>query len=150
MSNPFKAGDKLVVVHAIPWCYKLGRVVTVSRRASQHEGSVICEEVYDDGSMPCNGIASWNFRAAIAGVDYDVPEAAPEANSGHLADGSSVQKHSAGGLYPCVLVWRDKKGGPDTHGKYDVGVITPKNAEPLWFKCRDDAVSVAAAIKAVL
>lgn len=29
---------------------------------------------------------------------------------GHCADGSSVQKHSAGPIYPCVLVYTERFG----------------------------------------
>jgi hypothetical protein len=71
-----------------------------------------------------------------------------EPNSGHLPDGSSVQKHSAGPLYPCVLILRDKRlHGP---GKYDVGVLSPRNQDPLWCSSFDAATLVAAAIKADL
>lgn len=63
---------------------------------------------------------------------------------GHLPDGSSVQKHSAGPLYPCVLIFRDARLGRE---KYDVGVVTPRNQEPLWFSTFDAAVEVAQAIK---
>lgn len=265
MSNPFKAGDKLVVLPSLRSCYTPGQVVTVAQRPAPYpDDDVICEEAYFGGELPQNGVSYRHFRAAIAGVDYPLPQApatpfkvgdklryigtavgfyeagqvvtvrtvrgvdvvcaepyadggAPvlglrasnfeavstlptghsiaaerlgpaEANSGHLADGSSVQKHSAGPLYPCVLVWRDKKGGPneltmkargvarcltyndDTpqaeakhmllemahrldaldDGKYDVGVVTPKNAEPLWFSTFDKAMIVAEAIKAAL
>lgn len=152
MSNPFKPGDKLVVLPSLCSCYTPGQVVTVAqRRAPRHE-NVICEEAYFDGELPENGISCCHFRAAIAGVDYPLPSTGPidATYAGHLADGSSVQKHSAGPLYPCVLVWRDKKGGPNEDGKYDVGVITPKNAEPLWFSTFDKAMSVAEAIKGAL
>lgn len=154
MNNPFKVGDKVV------------------RTQYRHDG--ICvgevrEVVRVDGPRKvalAGGTKGWlhdvdNLRAAIAGQDYPAPskvgngplEYAP--NSGHLSDGSSVQKHSAGALYPCVLVWRDAKLGGmvyDDFGalvpaKYDVGVISPRNPEPLWFSNFDRAVSVAATIK---
>lgn len=62
---------------------------------------------------------------------------------GHLPDGSGIQAHSCGGLYPYVLAYRDKKGGPDNHGKYDCGLIIPGAAEPIWFVDMDTAVAVA-------
>ena len=39
---------------------------------------------------------------------------------GHLADGSSVQRHSAGGLYPFIIYFRDATG---------YGVLTPAGNE---------------------
>ncbi len=60
-----------------------------------------------------------------------------QANTGHMPDGSSIQKHSAGGLYPCVLVWRDSK---DPSRKYDTGLLLPGAAEPIWFKTQDLAI----------
>jgi hypothetical protein len=44
---------------------------------------------------------------------------------GHLPDGSSVQKHSAGGLYPYVLMARETPTG------LMWGFMTPKGAEIL-------------------
>ena len=41
---------------------------------------------------------------------------------GHHTDGSSIQKHSAGGAYPFVLVLRDSK---QPGSKFDWGVIGP-------------------------
>lgn len=38
---------------------------------------------------------------------------------GHLNDGSSVQKHSAGGLYPCVIYAQETPTG------LQYGIITP-------------------------
>jgi hypothetical protein len=35
-------------------------------------------------------------------------------------------------------------------GKYDVGVISPRNPEPIWCSSTDAAVAVAVAIKADL
>lgn len=70
-----------------------------------------------------------------------VPTAQPEANSGHLPDGSGVQKHSAGPIYPCVIVLRDKrlKGT----GLFDYGLTSPRNPEPLWFSTLEAAHGVA-------
>ncbi len=69
------------------------------------------------------------------------------AYSGHRPDGSSVQNHSAGPLYPYVLVWRDKKGGPDANGKYDVGVIGPRLVDTAWCVSFTVAVKIAENLK---
>lgn len=45
---------------------------------------------------------------------------------GHLADGSSVQKHSAGGLYPYVLF--AKQVGE----KLQYGVLSPSGREDMF------------------
>jgi hypothetical protein len=42
---------------------------------------------------------------------------------GHLNDGSSVQKHSAGGLYPYVIYARQKGAA------LSYGVLTPEGEE---------------------
>jgi len=42
---------------------------------------------------------------------------------GHCADGSSIQKHSAGGLYPYVIGYTDKGG---------YAVLTPRGD---WVDC---------------
>lgn len=100
--------------------------------------------LYEDGGN-CSYDAD-KFRAAIAGRDYQAlpPVSAGVSHyAGHLPDGSSVQKHSAGPLYPCVLVLRDGTLG----GKYDHGVISPRNQEPLWFSNHEAAVSVAEILK---
>jgi len=49
---------------------------------------------------------------------------------GHLPDGSSVQKHSAGGAYPYVLVLRDSQR---PGAKFDWGLIGPGIDKTLWF-----------------
>lgn len=159
MSNPFKKGDKVV--------RRFGHIYTPQWQRSEHganqSGTVYEVTETSAISVWLNGSGPWaadRFRAAIAGQDYPLPkpdglDAFITANSGHLSDGSSVQKHSAGALYPCVLVWRDAKLGGmvyDDFGalvpaKYDVGVISPRNPEPLWFSNFDRAVSVAATIK---
>jgi hypothetical protein len=65
---------------------------------------------------------------------------------GHLPDGSSVQKHSAGGLYPYVLVVRDSKFRvPGV--RYDYGVMGPGILGVDWVGPRDAAVSMADAYK---
>ena len=82
-------------------------------------------------------------------VDYPLPDAEgyseAAANSGHLSDGSSIQKHSAGGLYP-VLIWHRDKKLPGV-GKYDVGLTWPDQAATVWFRDYDSAINVAEAIK---
>lgn len=159
MSNPFKVGDKVVenLRGGGSNLHKIG-VATVVRVDAQW---VTLDTPSKNEYHP--GGTRWhyeNLRAAIAGQDYplskpDGLDAFITANSGHLPDGSSGQKHSAGPLYPCVLVWRDAKLGGmvyDDFGalvpaKYDVGIISPRNSEPLWFSTFDRAVSVATAIK---
>lgn len=160
MSNPFKAGDK--VVRKVSWCFGTftGHETTVFTVHTAFAGSNrgFNDLVLVDGPRATGGyIGPWDsskFRAAIAGQDYDAVRAVaagtPGVYQGHLPDGSSVQAHSAGGLYPVVLVYRDKVGGPDANGKYDVGVISPKNQDPIWFKSSDAAIAVAEAIKANL
>lgn len=98
------------------------------------KGLVLAE--YGGGHEPSN------FRV--------VPHATPTGEpvyAGHHPDGSSIQKHSAGPLYPYVLVWRDKNGGPDANGKYDVGVIGPRISGPAWFDSLDGAVKIAEVLK---
>ena len=48
---------------------------------------------------------------------------------GHHADGSSIQKHSAGGAYPYVLVLRDSRR---PGAKFDWGVIGPEINGIKW------------------
>lgn len=49
---------------------------------------------------------------------------------GHLSDGSSIQKHSAGGLYPYILVARSVDADAPTQW----GVQSPgKSAPAKWF-----------------
>lgn len=56
---------------------------------------------------------------------------------GHLNDGSSVQKHSAGGIYPCVLFSQETPTGR----KY--GLITPDNQSGKLYESYDIAVNAA-------
>jgi hypothetical protein len=148
MNNPFKVGDKVV------------RRLEECNHSWAGEEGVVCTviDVAPGGDIrlsyrPANAsklFDGWwmaeRFRAAIAGQDYDVPSTAP--NTGHLPDGSSVQKHSAGLLYPCVFILRDKR--LHGRGEFDVGVISPRNPEPIWCSSTDAAVAVAVAIKADL
>jgi hypothetical protein len=92
--------------------------------------------------------APWSagdLRVAIAGQDYMISNGPLEynPNTGHLPDGSGVQKHSAGPLYPCVIAMRDGRLG----GKYDYGVLSPRNQEPLWLSNHEAAVQLAVIIK---
>ena len=148
VSNPFKAGDKVVYYKGNECNYATGSVLDVVAVAREH---VICAQRYVSGLIPLTGLPHTHFRAAIAGVDYPATKrddnlplgVAP--NSGHLSDGSSVQKHSAGGLYP-VVIWHRDKTLPGA-GKYDVGLTWPDQAEPVWFRDYDSAINVAEAIK---
>jgi len=156
MSNPFKAGDKVVRRPGDCTGSWSGQGDVVCSVTEVSDGNIRLSYRPPDTKPTFDG---WwfadRFRAAIAGQDYDVPVADYEnfnavlgPNTGHLPDGSSVQKHSAGPIYPCVLVLRDKR----LHGtgKYDVGVISPRNPEPIWCSSTDAAVAVAVAIKADL
>ncbi len=57
------------------------------------------------------------------------PARASATYQGHHADGSSIQKHSAGGAYPYVLVLRDSQR---PGAKFDWGVIGPKINGIKW------------------
>jgi len=144
MSNQFKVGDRLVrTAHTDLWarrCASLGTSTT---------DAVLVTAVYRTGfvsfsSKTAADSAAWDvnaFRVAIAGVDYAATPAQPEANTGHLPDGSSVQKHSAGPIYPCVIVLRDKR----LKGLklFDYGLISPRNQHPIWFSTLEAAHAVA-------
>lgn len=145
MNHPFKTGDKVVRL-PIPRdpVWTLGRAVVTVTIADCYPNDK--PRIYLDGVF--GAYDADKFRAAIAGQDYDVPAKRTDVYQGHLPDDSSVQAHSAGGLYPFVLVWRDKRNGPDAHGKYDVGVIGPTNQDPIWCKSIDHAIAVAGALKA--
>lgn len=93
-------------------------------------------ENYGDGHEPSN------FRVVRRPTRTGEP-----VYAGHHPDGSSIQNHSAGPLYPYVLIWRDKKGGPDAKGKYDVGVMGPRITGTMWCPSLDDAVKIAEIIK---
>ena len=147
MTNPFKVGDLVVenICHNSDF-HKIG-VAKVLRVRDQF--------VYlnkPSQSAYHIGVTKWHYsrlRAAVNGQDYPLPaaEQRPVEYDGHLPDGSGSQAHSAGGLYPFVLVWRDKRNGPDAYGKYDVGVLGPTNQEPIWCSCSDHAIKLAEAIK---
>lgn len=92
------------------------------------------------------------FGKGHAGYNLDLVERAQPTTgepvyAGHHPDGSSIQNHSAGPLYPYVFIWRDKKGGPDANGKYDVGVMGPRITGTMWCPSLDDAVKIAEIVK---
>lgn len=127
MSNPFKPGDKVVALNPHAGEFHVGKVYEVLRVNNNH---VVIVGKYENGYTPLQGEHYSSFRAAIAGQDY------PLEPSGHHPDGGGVQSHSAGGLYPVVICWRDAKA---SDRKYDAGVILPGH-DPIWFKSYDAAV----------
>ena len=137
MSNPFKAGDKVVAL-ASGYSITPGGLYTVLNVMD-----TVIEFLDDDGDHRQQYYAC--YRAAVAGKDYK-HEPIP-ANTGHMPDGSGIQQHSAGGHYPYVLVYRDKKQYCDEFGRYDVGVIGPQSQTPLWFKSLNHAVRVVESMK---
>lgn len=151
MRNPFKVGDKVAEnVWAGSAVHGIGVATVVSITGDTVTLDTPSRNNYH--KRPYDWHYS-NLRAAIAGQDYPLPglppgSARPVEYEGHLPDGSGIQAHSAGGLYPFVLVWRDKRNGPDAHGKYDVGVIGPTHQDPIWCKSSDHAIAVAEALKA--
>ena len=48
---------------------------------------------------------------------------------GHMPDGSGIQRHSAGGAYPYVLVLRDSQR---PGAMFDWGLIGPGIDDPRW------------------
>lgn len=54
---------------------------------------------------------------------------------GHHPDGSSIQKHSAGGAYPYVLVLRDSQREDSL---FDWGLVGGRFLEPMWYETGDD------------
>jgi hypothetical protein len=60
---------------------------------------------------------------------------------GHLNDGSSIQKHSAGGIYPCIVY---AQGTPDGL-KY--GLITPRDQVGTIYGTYDYSVALALYLK---
>jgi hypothetical protein len=61
---------------------------------------------------------------------------------GHMPDGSSIQRHSAGGIYPYVVFVKS------TNGVSQYGVLEPAGEESL-FNSYTGAVQFAAALKAL-
>lgn len=157
MSNPFKVGDKVVEKM---WAGNSLHGIGVATVVALEGFHVVVDKPSTHPEF--KGKARWhytNLRAAIAGQDYPLPDRmdlddspltdfnngplgyAP--NTGHLPDGSGVQKHGAVPLYPVVIAMRDGKLG----GKYDYGVLSPRNQEPLWLSNHDAAVQLAVIIK---
>lgn len=56
---------------------------------------------------------------------------------GHINDGSSIQKHSAGGLYPCVIYAQETPKG------LQYGIITPSDQKGTLHGTHENAVNAA-------
>lgn len=134
MSNPFKAGDFVVSLESGIDLDRGGvyRVAVVSGDRILH----------GDNTGYYRSREYSRYRAARPGYDYQVPPVVQP--SGHHPDGSGVQKHSTGGVYPYVLCYRDSK---EAGRKYDVGVIGPGIEHVVWCKSYDTAVDVALLLK---
>lgn len=132
MSNPFKRGD-LVVALIDGTDIQKGKIYYVT----SVEDDVIV--FFDDRGD--------RRRRHYSGYEHVIWGQPVQANTGHMPDGSGIQQHSAGGHYPYVLVYRDKKQYCDEFGRYDVGVIGPQNQTPLWFKSLNHAVRVIETMK---
>lgn len=143
MSNKFNVGDRV---------RRIGGANSLDG-ATIYPGDVLTVAGHETGGLLFNIPGTrmrntWSDPAMFELVEPaptmapDVPPSALQP-SGHHPDGSSIQQHSAGGLYPCVLVWRDKKVH-DGQGKYDVGVIIPGH-EPIWCQHLDAAVALGEA-----
>lgn len=61
---------------------------------------------------------------------------------GHLNDGSSVQKHSAGGIYPCIVYSQETPSGRKW------GLITPENQDGTLYNSYEHAVRMGIIYKA--
>ena len=122
---PFKVGDKVECSDG--WTPN-SSPMTVTKVAG--------DRVYTDN---CDHTESPWYAHTMRLAAVTAPQ--PEANSGHLPDGSGVQKHSAGPIYPCVIVLRDKrlKG----NGLFDYGLTSPRNHVPIWFSTLEAAHTVA-------
>lgn len=151
MSNKFKVGDKVRRIcednHGTGFSIRVGDVLTVA------EVTGTGELLFDlPGTRRKDTWSLAYYFELVEAAPTMAPDVQPTSlvqtfeqaagiqPSGHLPDGSSVQKHSAGGLYPCVLVWRDKKASTG----YDVGVIIPGH-EPIWCRDLDAAVRLGQA-----
>lgn len=146
VSNPFKVGDKVVeAMYEMIDMHRIGVATVAAIERGFVQLDTPSRNEYHAGGTRWHHS---NLRAAIAGVDYPATKRddnLPLQPSGHLSDGGSVQKHSAGGLYP-VVIWHRDKTLPGA-GKYDVGLTWPDQAEPVWFRDYDSASNVAEAIK---
>lgn len=130
--NPFKVGDRVLT----PWERYPGVYAVLEIDGAQ------CR--IDDGST--DPWWHWdNLKAAVCGVDYDTHlEVQP---TGHHADGSGIQNHSCGEMYPYVTIYRDKPAGRNADGRYDVGVLGPRNQDPIWCRSFDHAVKLIETLK---
>jgi hypothetical protein len=95
-----------------------------------------------------NRLAAYAFSQHLSGLNNIVIEPVHCARSshltGHVADGSGVQAHSAGGLYPFVLFFRE--GGA---GTLRYCVMGPGIEGELRFATYGEAVKAAERCKAV-
>lgn len=71
MNNPFKTGDKVVAIGECGGDLRIGKVYTVKAISGK---LVTIEGRYENGDPPICGQGYNNFRAAIAGQDYEVPQ----------------------------------------------------------------------------
>lgn len=139
MSNPFKVGDWVVSMCSGTDIQEGGLY-----KVTAVEGDII--SFLDDVGYTRHRHYI-EYDAAIYGQNCPRADKPIQANTGHMPDGSGIQLHSAGGHYPYVLVYRDKKQYCDEFGRYDVGVIGPQNQTPLWFKSLNHAVRVIETMK---
>lgn len=133
MNHPFKTGDWVVTANGedlSEYGIRPGAAVAVKRVYFDRAGAP-CVEVNTALAQDCT---LWARRFVA------VPQAAA-ATTGHLPDGSSVQKHRAGPIYPCVIRLRDQRLGGGT--LFDYGVTSPRNQEPLWLSTLEAATALA-------
>lgn len=62
---------------------------------------------------------------------------------GHLSDGSSIQKHSASGLYPCVIYAQETPTG------LQYGLITPNDQKGSLYNNYQECIDAAIWLKEV-
>lgn len=63
---------------------------------------------------------------------------------GHHSDGSSIQKHSAGGIYPCIVYAQETRAG------LQYGLITPLDQAGTLYGTYGNAVSAAHRVKKLI
>lgn len=131
--------------------FKVGEKVRRTGHTDEHFG-VISGGTY---TVAATDIYGWLALVEVPGrgrwwsdkyfelVHPVVPAASPHNVAG-------VQPHSPGGLYPFVIVYRDKRVAfvpqgltPTFDDKYDTGIQGPGLPTTLWFKSRDAAHHVA-------
>lgn len=81
------------------------------------------------------------WKEVPAGAVKDPVKSAADAYQGHLGDGSSVQKHSAGPLYPYVIFAQETTTG------IAFGVIGPKKPNGVLVGAYHRAVEYAVNLK---